>query len=85
MPAEQERSINFMRIKQVAETTGLSKSSVYDLIKNGDFPRPVKISEHRSGWVKAEVDAWSRKLVEERDAVAKPKAKRVIRKVRRNG
>lgn len=82
MPAETDDSITFMRIRQVAATTGLSKSSVYDLIKNSDFPRPVKISEHRSGWVKAEVIAWSKKRIEERDAPAQT-GRRVARKVRK--
>lgn len=72
MITEQGIPISFMRIKQVEAVTGLSKSSVYDLVKAGEFPRPVKISAHRSGWVKAEVDEWSRKRVEERDT-AKPK------------
>lgn len=80
MPTEQGSSVTFMRIKQVSAITGLSKSSVYDLIKTGDFPRPVKISDHRSGWVKAEVDAWSAKRIEERDATL-VKPKRVIRPV----
>lgn len=72
MATDEDNPISFMRIKQVAVVTGLSKTSVYDLIRAGEFPRPVKISTHRSGWVKAEVDEWGRKRVEERDA-AKPK------------
>ena len=26
--------------------------------KAGEFPKPVRVSEHRIGWVEAEVDAW---------------------------
>ena len=26
--------------------------------KAGEFPKPVRFSEHRIGWIEAEVDAW---------------------------
>ena len=26
--------------------------------KAGEFPKPVRVSEHRIGWIEAEVDAW---------------------------
>ena len=32
-----------LRRRQVEETAGLSRSSIYRLMANGDFPRPVRI------------------------------------------
>lgn len=43
--------------KVVAETT-LSKCTIYRLIKEGKFPRQIKISRLRVGWKKSDVEAF---------------------------
>lgn len=50
--------MNVMRLKQVCKQTGLAKSTIYKLIKQGSFPAPIKLSTRASAWVVAEVDAW---------------------------
>jgi prophage regulatory protein len=35
--------IKVLRLKEVVNRTGLSKSKIYDAIKKGEFPKPVKI------------------------------------------
>lgn len=45
-------------LKKVLQETTLSKSTVYRLINEGDFARPVKISARRIGWRPADVAAW---------------------------
>lgn len=37
---------------------GVSKATLYRLIKAGKFPPPIRITERLSGWPSAEVDAW---------------------------
>ena len=54
-----------LKIPEVRAKTGLSRSHLYALAQNGDFPKPVKLSERSSAWVESEVDGW----VEERIAV----------------
>ena len=44
-------------IKDVISITSLSRSSIYALMKKGEFPNQVKLSSRRVGWVKSEVDA----------------------------
>lgn len=36
--------VRFLRLKEVLAICGKSRSSVYDTIKKGDFPKPVKLS-----------------------------------------
>ena len=36
----------------------VSKSTLYNLIKAGEFPPPKKIGTHTARWSRAEVDAW---------------------------
>jgi prophage regulatory protein len=41
--------IKVLSIDQVCEVTGLSSSTIYELVKRGDFPRPIKIGG-KNGW-----------------------------------
>lgn len=47
-----------LRLPAVKARTGLSRSSLYQRIRNGNFPRPVKLGPRASGWLESEVDAW---------------------------
>lgn len=47
-----------IRLPQVQEQTGLTRSTIYDLIAAGSFPKQVKLSERCSAWVEAEVQNW---------------------------
>lgn len=44
--------------KEVLETVGFSKQTLYRRIKAVDFPRPIQISPQRVGWRKSEVAEW---------------------------
>jgi prophage regulatory protein len=60
--------ISFMRLPAVKVATGLSKSSLYSMIRTGDFPAPVQLGPRIVGWVQAEVQAWATERVRVRDA-----------------
>lgn len=48
---------SILRLPDVIERTGLSRSSIYLRIANGTFPTPVKLGGARAaGWPEAEVD-----------------------------
>lgn len=49
-----------LRISQVEARVGLRKSSVYQLVKQGRFPAPVRISHKYSCWPASAIDAWIR-------------------------
>jgi prophage regulatory protein len=51
--------VRFLRLKEVLAICGKSRSSVYDAIKKGDFPKPVKLSGRSSAWIKSEVEQWA--------------------------
>ena len=48
----------FIRLNQVKEKTGLSRSSIYQFIKEGKFPAQVKLGQRAAAWVDSEVDDW---------------------------
>lgn len=59
-----------LRIKDVIHQTGLSKSTVYSLVKEGKFPAPIRLTEYASGWLLSEINQWKR----ERIAASRPKS-----------
>lgn len=57
-----------IRLPQVLEKVGLKKSAIYKKIKLGEFPPPIKLGAHASGWLESEVIAWIDKLARQRQA-----------------
>lgn len=49
-----------IRIRELIQLTGLSKSYVYQLVKQNAFPKPIKLVEGgiASAWVLSEINAW---------------------------
>lgn len=55
----QQQALTILRRPQVQAKTGLSRSTLYDRIKAGCFPRPIKLGGARSvGWLQSDIDDW---------------------------
>ena len=48
----------FIRLNVVKEITSLSKSTIYRLISEGDFPKQVQIGKRAVVWVRSDINAW---------------------------
>lgn len=48
----------FMRERDVLDATSLSRTTLWRVMKNGQFPRPVRISPGRVGWRESAIIAW---------------------------
>jgi len=59
--------MKIIRLKQVMETTGLARSTIYKYIAAGAFPKPVPLGGKSVGWVDEEVKEWVLARIEERD------------------
>lgn len=57
----------FIRLPEVRQKVGMSKSYIYDLISQDKFPKPVKVSSRISCWVTAEVDQWVQEQIDGRE------------------
>ena len=53
-----EVKTRLLRLPEVLERTALSQSSLYRLIADDDFPRPLKLTLRSVAWVENEVDDW---------------------------
>ena len=47
-----------LRRRQVEEITGMSRSSIYRLMQDGEFPRPVRIGPSAVRWRASDITAW---------------------------
>lgn len=60
-----EEGMKLIRLPQVIERVALRKTTIYERIKQGAFPQPIKLGT-ASVWVEQEVDEWLEKTVKER-------------------
>ena len=47
-----------MRRRSVERMTGLSKSTLYRLIKKGEFPQPLRMTRKAVRWRREEINEW---------------------------
>lgn len=59
-----------LRRNQVEALTGLPRSTIYDWISKGRFPKPIKLSERSVGWLEDEVRQWQ----DERILLSRPES-----------
>ncbi|MFA7279051.1 MAG: AlpA family transcriptional regulator [Sterolibacterium sp.] len=47
-----------LRLHAVIARTGLSRSTIYSKVKQGEFPPPINLGVRAVGWLDSEVDSW---------------------------
>ena len=47
-----------LRLSEVEARCGLSRSSLYRMMRNGAFPEPLQVGPRAVRWVETEVTAW---------------------------
>ncbi len=57
-PAASEMGVVFLRLQAVIRVTGLSRSTLYRLIADEQFPRPVRLGPRAVAWRRKDVEAW---------------------------
>ena len=57
----------FIRRPAVENRTGLARSTIYLLMQNGQFPKPVRIGGRAVAWPEAEVEALLNARLAERE------------------
>jgi prophage regulatory protein len=57
-PTEDNVAVMFLRIQAVIRVTGLSRSTLYRLIADEAFPRPVRLGPRAVAWRRSDIEAW---------------------------
>ena len=77
---EQEQPLHlqrFLRLADVRAYTGLSVSTLYEMMGIGAFPRPIHISKRSVAWPESEVIVWQQaRLAAAKAALEPPKGKK---------
>ncbi|EQD33414.1 Prophage CP4-57 regulatory, partial [mine drainage metagenome] len=60
-------STRLLRRDEVEHQTGLRRSTLYDAIRAGTFPRPVPLTATARAWRSDEVEAWIAAKIAARD------------------
>jgi prophage regulatory protein len=69
--------VAFLRLPEVKAVTGLSKTTLYSLIRDRSFPAPVPLAPRVVAWVKSEVNQWAaERIVAARSGVCRPNERR---------
>lgn len=57
---KQPRYLNarLVRIQEVETICSLSRANIYNAIKHGTFPAPIKTGPRASAWIKQEIEGW---------------------------
>jgi prophage regulatory protein len=58
MAAQIQTALTILRRKQVESETGLSRSTIYQRIKNKTFPPAIQLGPRAVGWRRGDIDAF---------------------------
>ena len=53
-----------LRLPEVMARTGLSRSTIYLRISQGNFPKPVNLGARAVGWIEEEIQEWLQQQIE---------------------
>lgn len=56
-----------LRLNEVLHTTGLGKNTVYRRIREGTFPKQVRIGPNSVGWRQSDIAQWMSTLTASND------------------
>ncbi|MDC9499833.1 MULTISPECIES: helix-turn-helix transcriptional regulator [unclassified Pseudoalteromonas] len=63
---------DLVRREEVINMTGLSRSTIYTLMKNSEFPLSIKLSERSVAWRRGDIQNWiSNKIASKNERVNK--------------
>lgn len=64
---EKRCPMKFLRLSEVLDRTGLSKTTLYSLMRQYRFPQSIPISDRSVAWSEEDVDAWLQEKMQMRD------------------
>jgi prophage regulatory protein len=47
-----------LKLKLVQDTTGLSRSSIYLMMRDGRFPKSIPLGSRAIGWLESDIQGW---------------------------
>ena len=69
MADQVQTALTILRRRQVEARVGLRRSTIYQGVADGTFPRPIRLGARSVGWLAHEVERWLADRVAAREAV----------------
>jgi prophage regulatory protein len=67
VPQRKRKFMKFIRIKEVLNRTGLSRSVLYAKVADQTFPQSFPLSGTTVAWLESEIKEWIESRIQERD------------------
>ena len=64
--------MRFLRLSEVQERVGLERTSIYKMMGEGKFPKPVNTLGRNVAWLDSEVDEWMMDRIDEKRGLSVP-------------
>jgi prophage regulatory protein len=61
-----------IKLPKVMEMTTFCRTTIYRLIKQGEFPKQIKLAERSSGWLESEVSDYLETRINDRHIETHP-------------
>lgn len=74
-------NIIFYRLKGLSKKLDISKSTILRGVRNGTFPKPLKLSEKVTAWQGSDIEVWLEQIRSKTFAKIKTVSKQVISQV----
>ena len=65
---EKRFSERFIRLPEVEKMVGFKRSSIYAMVSDGSFPKPLNIGPRAVAWRLSEVRRWMRGKISSRES-----------------
>ena len=56
--------MNFLKVREVAQKLNISRSSVYEFMRRGNFPQPYKFGK-TIRWNEVDIEDWAKSQIRE--------------------
>ena len=67
-----EKHPKFLRLAEVRNRVPYSRSTLYQLVSQGKFPKPINLGPRAVAWLESDIDEWiASRIVKGRAAVTK--------------
>jgi len=57
--------MQFLRVRKVTEMVGFSKTTLYARVKEGTFPKPIRLGPHSVAFLESDVLNWMKSRLEQ--------------------
>lgn len=61
--------IKLYRLRELSARIGLARSAIYQAVKDGRFPKPIRVGARAAAWRHQDVESWLQSRAAQREAV----------------